>query len=343
MAAGAHLAALRPPTLFAALALAALLGTAAATHAAPGPEKVVIGQGFVGGADVGLQTAQRLGLFEKYGVAVEIDVMNSTQAIQPLIAGKVQVMWGAPAQGVSAAAAGAQVRAIATLAPNMPYLIVARKPITLLSQLKGKRLGVSAPGLSSDRAALLLGLRRLGLNPPTDVTFLVAGAQPARIQAMTGGTIDGTALEIVYRGAAERAGAVVLADLSRLGVPWDQDVVLISAAYGRTHAAAVERVLRGLLAANAYILTPKNKTAVLPIVAAGIGLDDPSDIDTAYDLLRRLYVTRKPYPTAAGPQAIIDELKGEFPDLAKVDVNAFVDPSFLRRLDASGFLDSLYK
>ncbi len=329
--------------LIATLALAALLGAAAATHAAPGPERVVIAQGFVGGADVGLQTAQKLGLFEKYGIAVEIDVMNSTQAIQSLIAGQVQVMWGAPAQGVSANAAGAQVRAVATLAPNMPYLVLARKPITLMSQLKGRRLGVSAPGLSADRTALLLGLKRLGLNPRTDVTFLVAGAQPARIQAMTAGAIDGTALEIVYRGAAERAGAVVLADLSRLGVPWDQDVVMISADYGRTHAAAVENVLRALLAANAYILNPKNKTTVLPLVAAGIGLDDPGDVNAAYDRLRRLYVTPRPYPTAAGPQAIIDELKGEFPDLARVDVSTFVDPSFLRRLDASGFIDGLYK
>jgi len=83
--------------LIAPLALAALLSAAAGTRAAPGPEKVVIAQGFVGGADVTLQTAQKLGLFEKYGVAVEIDVMNSTQAIQSLIAGKVQVMFGAPA------------------------------------------------------------------------------------------------------------------------------------------------------------------------------------------------------------------------------------------------------
>jgi len=108
-------------------------------------------------------------------------------------------------------------------------------------------------------------------------------------------------------------------------------------------AAAVDGVLRALLAANAYFLNPKHRAAVLPIVAAGIGLDDPGDIARAYDLLGRLYVTRKPYPTAAGPLAIVDELKGEVPDLTRVDVNTYVDPSFIRKLDAAGFIDSLYK
>ena len=314
----------------------------AGTTAAAGPAKVVIAQGFVGGAALSLQVAKRLGLFEKSGISVEIETMNSTQAIQSLIAGKVQVMFGAPAQGLAADAAGEQVRAIATLGPNMPYLVLARRPITLISQLRGKRLGVSAPGLSADRAAILLGLRRLGLNPRTDTTILVTGTQPMRVQALGAGTIDGTVLESVYRGAAERAGAVVLADLSRLGVPWDQDVILITAEYGRANAGTVENVLKAIVEANAYILDAKNRAAVLPIVAAAIGLDDPGDVAAAYDLERRLYVTRKPYPTTAAPRAIIDELRGEFPDLAKVDVNAFVDPSVIRRLDTSGFIDRLY-
>lgn len=320
----------------------ALFAVTTTTQAAPTLAKVVFAQGFVGGAAVGPQTAKQLNLFEKYGIAAEITTMNSTQAIQSLIAGKVQVMFGAPAQGLSADAAGEQVRAIATLAPNMPYLVLARKPITLIPQLRGKRLGVSAPGLSADRTAILLGLKRLGLNPRTETTILVTGTQPMRVQALGAGTIDGTVLESVYRGAAERAGAAVLADLSRLGVPWDQDVVLISAEYGRANASTVENVLRALLEANAFILNPKNRAAVLPIVASAVGLDDPADAAVAYDLERRLYVVRKPYPTTPAPQAIIDELRGEFPDLAKVDVNAYIDPSFLKKLDASGFIDRLY-
>ena len=320
--------------------LIALLWTAG-SQAASGLPKVVIAQGFVGGAAVALATAKRLGLFEKYGIGAEIETMNSTQAIQSLIAGKVQAMFGAPAQGLSADAAGERVRAIATLAPNMPYLVLARKPITLVSQLRGKRLGVSAPGLSADRTAILLGLKRLGLNPRNDTTLLVTGTQPMRVQALGSGAIDGTVLEIVYRGAAERAGAVVLADLSRLGVPWDQDVILVTAEYSRANPAAVENVLKAVLEANAYILNPAHRTAMLPIIAAAVGLDDPTDASVAYDLERRLYITRKPYPTTAAPQAIIDELGGEFPDLAKVDVHAYVDPSFIRKLDASGFIDRL--
>jgi hypothetical protein len=71
-------------------------------------------------------------------------------------------------------------------------------------------------------------------------------------------------------------------------VPWDQDVVLVTAEYSRANAMTVENVLKALLEANAYI-----------------------------------------------------ELRSEFPDLAKVDVNAFVDPSVMNKLDASRVIDRL--
>src|SRR5262249_16802797 len=94
----------RPPPITPMLAVLPafpLPGSIGAGRATPGPAKVVIAQGFVGGAAVALATARQLGLFEKYGIAGEIETMNSTQAIQSLIAGKVQVMFGAPAQGLS--------------------------------------------------------------------------------------------------------------------------------------------------------------------------------------------------------------------------------------------------
>ena len=141
------------------LLLLALPGGARRTQAAPGLAKVVIAQGFVGAAAVALATARHLGLFEKYGIAAEVETMNSTQAIQSLIAGKVQVMFGAPAQGLSANAAGELVRDVATLAPNMPYLVLARKPTAAGAPAEspcGRRRG---PGLTPPAACPATGGR----------------------------------------------------------------------------------------------------------------------------------------------------------------------------------------
>lgn len=136
------------------------MGPALAKAAAP--TRLAVGQAFVAPAAAGFWVARDRGLFAKYGLDVEItNIQGSTQAVQALLAGSSQVMLGAPAQGLSAAAAGADVISVATLGPRMPYLLVARPELRSPADLKGKTVGVSSVGASSDRVAQLLAFKHL--------------------------------------------------------------------------------------------------------------------------------------------------------------------------------------
>jgi hypothetical protein len=48
-------------------------------------------------------------------------------------------------------------------------------------------------------------------------------------------------------------------------------------------------------------------------------------------------------PTADGVKTMLDDLAIRDPRAAAADPNAFVDPSFIRELEASGFIKQLYK
>ncbi len=315
-------------------------GTAEAASAT----KVTVGQSFVNPAAAGFWVARALGFFAKYGLDITIvPISGDTRTVQTLISGDIQFALGSPTGALSAVGAGADLLSIATLGPKMPYLLMARPTIRTAADLKGKKLGASSAGLSASRVALLIALKHFGLEARRDgISILVMGTEPERVQALAAGNIDATVLDPLYRARAERLGMIVLGDLSKLEIPWDHDVVFLSRQFAKSQPEVVEALLKGLVEANAFILNPVNKKAVTPILAKELKLDREEDIELAYTLTTTLYVVKKPYPSRQAVENLIETFQSEFPALAKVSVDAYLDLSFLRKLDEGGFIDQLY-
>lgn len=319
--------------------------TAPGIGEAQAPAKLTIGQSFVSPAAAAFWVARDRGLFTKYGLDVTIVLFRgSTQAIQALLAGETQVMLGAPSQGISANAAGADLISIATTGPKMPYLLLTRPEIRSAADLKGKRLGTSSAGLSADRTALLIALKHLKLDPQRDnITFIVTGTQSERVKALVAGTIDASVNDPLQRAIAERLGMTVLMDLSKLDIPWDHDVVLLQRQFAKGNPGVVEALLKAYLEASAFILDPANKKAVLPTLAKDMKLDKEEDLNLAYNLTISLYVVKKPYPSMKAARALVEAVQSGFPQFAKVNLETHIDMSFMEKLDKSGFIDQLYQ
>ena len=54
-------------------------------------------------------------------------------------------------------------------------------------------------------------------------------------------------------------------------------------------------------------------------------------------------VPKAPYPAINGIKAMLGDLSGSFPETSNVDIRRFFDDSFVRDLELSGFINSLYK
>jgi NitT/TauT family transport system substrate-binding protein len=144
------------------------------------------------------------GFYRAEGLDADYVIMRPQIAMQALIAGDVGYTT-ALGSTLRAAFRNVPVRVVMTIADKPLFALMARPGISSVEELKGKLLGVSSFGASTDTYARAL-LRRYKLVPNQDVKILALGGGTARIAAMETGAIDAALIEAPYNVMLERKG-----------------------------------------------------------------------------------------------------------------------------------------
>lgn len=160
-------------------------------------EKVTIA---VGGKPViyylALSMAELLGYFKDEGLDVSIvDFAGGSKALQAVIGGSADVVSGAFEHTLSMNAKRQAFRAFVAMG-RTPMIVLGVSTKTMAdykepADLKGKKIGVSAPGSSTNIMANLF-LTKHGLKPK-DVSFVGVGTGVGAVNAMRSGQIDALA------------------------------------------------------------------------------------------------------------------------------------------------------
>src|SRR5207249_5799105 len=130
-------------------------------------------------------TAGAKGFFKDEGLENETIVIGGPAGIAALVSGDVDFS-GAGGSGLRAAAKGAPLKAIMYQTEKPTWYLVVHPSITQVSDLKGKKIGVSLIGDSEDRFTTLF-VERGGLSAK-DVTKISLGTSPGdRILAIKTG------------------------------------------------------------------------------------------------------------------------------------------------------------
>ena len=118
--------------------------------------------------------------------------------------------------------------------------------------------------------------------------------------------------------------------------------VVATRAFMTEQAGTMENFLKAVLEGLAFVVAPKNQTAVsLDVLMKRLKLTDPAYAEEGYqDLVRNM--ARKPYPGVDGLKNVQRLTKLQNPRIADLNVEDLVDNRFIRRLDESGFIDRLY-
>src|SRR5512132_4601826 len=133
---------------------------------------VVAGYGSADGAVAPLWFAKETKLFEKHGLDVLLVGMGTgSVSLRALIAKDLEIASLSGSGLVQAALQGADTVLIAALINGFVFKVFAAPEISSPAQLKGKKLGVSRYGATSD-FAVRLALKKWGLNPDRDVAIL---------------------------------------------------------------------------------------------------------------------------------------------------------------------------
>lgn len=304
-------------------------------------KKITIGYSSISPASSSAWFAYEGGFFRKYGLDAQLIFIESgSRMVQTLISGDVVAAQVGGAPVVQSNLQGSGVVIIAGLLNTMDYKFVVSRDITRPDQLKGKTVAVSRVGSSSDFATRYT-LEKYGLVPDKDVAILQIGSQPARFSALESGRIHGVMIAIPLTARAAKLGLNILADLQMLGLEYQHTSLAVSQTMIKTQPDLVRNVLKSFVEGIHYAKTHRKEA--LAILAKYLKTDDADALQEAYESELQALIPEKPYPTLKGIQTILREMGAKDANARSARPEQFVDNSFMKELDSSGFIDRLYK
>jgi NitT/TauT family transport system substrate-binding protein len=206
--------------------------------------------------------------------------------------------------------------------------------------LRGKRLGITRAGTTTDFAARYL-LRQWGLVPDADVSLVQTGGNPEMLQAMQVGAIDGAIMSDPTSFQAVKEGYPELLDIGALGIEYPMFSVATLRSTLRERPRAMEAFVTAYVDAIAWL--NRHKAETIEIMARWSRRDETDVLNATYDLYTARYITRVPLPTVAGITTILDAVRDSEPRAAEVRPADFVDDHVVRELDTSGYIRRLYE
>jgi len=202
-------------------------------------------------------------------------------------------------------------------------------------ELKGKNIGVQSIGGGIWMITMLV-LEHWGIEPKRDhVTIRIVGDEPVLVQAVATGVVDASYLSYTYGSLAKKQGLNVIADLATLKVPYQSTGVLVRRSLINSNPELVEKMLRALTQAIAFVGKPENKKAVMTSLWKGLRLAKFEDAEEGYELMKTLYEKRI-YPNTDGLRNGIRLLGQSNDKIRQLKVEDIIDERIARKLEKEG-------
>lgn len=243
-----------------------------------------------------LTIAEQKGYFREAGLQVDIaDFAGGGKAVQALIGGGVDVVSGAYEHTITLQSKNQYITAF-IMTGQVPQIVMAvsRKAMPdyhQVSDLKGKIIGISAPGSSTNMVANVV-LARAGLKPG-DVSFIGVGTAAGAVDALRSGRIDAIAnTEPVISLLEKNDDIIIVADTRTIagtaaifGGAMPAGSLYAKESFLRNHPATVQALTSAMLKALRWLnnASPEEVAAVVP---ASYLLGDPALYQKAFTHIR---------------------------------------------------------
>ncbi|UZD54934.1 ABC transporter substrate-binding protein [Caldimonas aquatica] len=287
-----------------------------------------------------LTVAESLGYFKDEGLEAQVvDFAGGSQALRAVVGGSADVVSGAFEHTVNMQAKGQRMRAF-VLQGRAPQIVLAVNKRTMpnfksLADLKGRKIGVTAPGSSTNIMANFV-LAKAGLKP-TDVSFIGVGATNAAIAAIRQGQIDALSHLDPVITILERAGDIqivtdtrIVAEADRVfGGPMPAACLYAPQTFVDRHPHTVQALTNAIVRADKWIQRA-GPGEIIKVVPEGFLLGDRAVYIDAFlkskgALSPDGMIPEQGPATALRALASVDEsLKDAQLDLAAVYTNEFV-------------------
>src|SRR5213594_1012313 len=283
-----------------------------------------------------LWLAQERGFFVKYGLRVDLQSILPATATQALLAKSLDIM-NPGGEIIEAGLGGAKLAFIVGVLNRIVFSLYSKPEIRQFSDLRGKVIGVTQPGSTTDFTARIL-IQQAGMSPGKDVQVLHLQGIPDIITALSQGRIDAGVLSAPTTLKARQAGLKELIDITARNIPMIHIALATTQDFIKENRDRTRRFLQGYIEGLKVALTDPEQTK--QIIGKYTKTDNRDDLDETYNTFAKAW-ERVPYVSAQGVQTLLNLAANPAAKTAKPE--QFIDNSIVAELEKSGFIDKIYK
>ena len=282
--------------------------------------------------------AKEAKIYEKYGLDVElILVKGSGQTSTAILGGSLFAAPVALPTVMLADLSGADLINIAHTVPGVQSKLLVKQEIKKPEDIKGKRIATSSLGSLGDFLFRYI-IRKYGMDPSRDVTWLSIGTPPERLQALASGNVDAADLSYPTDVQALRMGYRVLWD-ARKEVVYPSMSVVTRRKNIQDDRDTVMRLLKAHIESIAYFKSHKDFS--LKVLSKYLRTNDRELLEGSYEIFKEDFIST-PYPIMKGLEATYDYVASRRPEVRNHKPEEFMDPSLVAELEKSDFIKKLY-
>lgn len=289
-----------------------------------------------------LTIAEQLKYFQAEGLELEIvDFAGGARALQAVVGGSADVVSGAFEHTLNMQFKGQPMRAF-VLQGRAPQIVLAVSTKTMggyktLADLKGKKIGVTAPGSSTSIMSNFV-LAKAGIRP-ADVSYVGVGASQGAVAAMRSGQIDAISNLDPVITILQRAGDITIISDTRdpaesekvFGGPMPAACLYAPSSFTEKNPNTAQALTNAIVRANKWI-QQAGPSDVIKVVPESFLLGDRAVYIDAFLKARAALSPDGLFPDAGSATALralasVDEKIAA----AKLDLKANYTNDFARR------------
>jgi NitT/TauT family transport system substrate-binding protein len=300
-------------------------------------KRIAVAYSAISATQTGFYLAKDAGIFEKHGLYVDpVYVAGGSRVAQAIIAGEFTLAL-AGGNIVNANLAGGDIVIIGGVVNVPSFYLFVQPAIKRQEDLKGKVLGITRYGASTDGSLRLL-LKKWGMEPDRDVKIIQMGGQPEILAGMQAGVVQGGILSSPGDYKARKAGFVMLTNFAKEGIAYATTSLVSTRSTIKKDRETVKRYLMAYSEAVDRLF--RDKELGMKVIGKWTRTQDRETLESSYEYATN-FIERPPRLPYKAIETIIAQTAETDPKAKGRIAEEFIDPTFYNELEKSGFFKDL--
>jgi NitT/TauT family transport system substrate-binding protein len=302
-------------------------------------QKLTIGWSAVSALNAPFWVVKEAGFLEREGLDANlVYIPSSSTMAQAQVSGNVDISTANSQVVADADLKGGDLVAIGAISNAVAFYVMANPGISSVADLRGKRVGITRFGASTDFAMRML-LENHKLRPITDVPIVQIGGMPEIAAALSNGAISAAPMSYPMAYVAQQNGMKLLANMAKEGIAFVHVGITTTQGFLKQQRSQAKAFLRAYGRAVHYMHT--DKEGFKKIISKYSKVTDAGmlegSVQYAYDFVEKIPLVKR-----EAFQVTLNQIGEKRPEARQANPERFYDNRLVEELIKEGFFKSLW-